>query len=223
MSTGSIFMDWQQVERESRLFAPGDFDWSEPPRRRRRITEAATPGRRRRVVDEPSPSTVEEPIRVTRGSVAAGYEPGFREYQASLPYESSPPYEPMADDLPPARSEAWDHPTSSHSHFDEMMAEWNAAYGDGARHDGARLRRDSHHSPAPVFDLSDPGGSDAGALGARRTVQITGRGDERYMPALRRPREAELRFHERSGFSPDRAGLWAVLLGIALVIGAIAH
>jgi hypothetical protein len=32
-----------------------------------------------------------------------------------------------------------------------------------------------------------------------------------------------LRFHERSGFNPDRAALWAVLLGVALLIGCIAH
>ncbi|MGH3025375.1 MAG: hypothetical protein ACRDLR_02910, partial [Gaiellaceae bacterium] len=192
-------------------FAPGDFDWSEPPRRRRRITEAATPARRRRVVEEPIRATVEESIRVTRASAVAEYEPEFRDE-----YESSLPYEPLADDMPPARSESWDHPTSTHNHFDEMMAQWNAEYGDGAR-------RDPRRTPMRAFDLSDPGSSDADALGARRTVLITGRGDERYMPALRRPRESELRFHERSGFSPDRAGLWAVLLGVALLIGSVAH
>ena len=103
--------------------------------------------------------------------------------------------------------EGWDQPTAEHSHFDELMEQWNAAYGDSG--EGA-------------FDLSDPG-SQALASGARRTVVITGRGDERYVPAPRRRPSSDLRFHERSTFSPDRAGLWAVLLGIALVIGAIAH
>jgi hypothetical protein len=201
------------VERDSRLFTEGDFDWSEPPRRRRRITEAATPARRRAVA-EPI-RTVDEPIRATRRSAVLEYE---YEYEPELldayEYEASSAYEPLADDVPPARSESWDQPTASHSHFDEMMEQWNASYGAGARRDSQRSER--------VFDLSDPG-AEAAAQAARRTVLITGRGDERYMPAPRRPRSSELRFHERSGFSPDRAGLWAVLLGIALVIGAVAH
>ncbi len=103
--------------------------------------------------------------------------------------------------------DAWDQPTAVHSHFDEMMEQWNAEYGDAADR---------------AFDLSDPG-AEVASKGGRRTVLITGRGDERYMPAPRRGRSAELRFHERSTFSPDRAALWAVLLSIALVIGAIAH
>lgn len=63
----------------------------------------------------------------------------------------------------------------------------------------------------------------ATAEASRRTVVITGRGDARYMPAPRRRPSSGLAFHERSSFSPDRAGLWAVLLGIALLIGCIAH
>ncbi len=66
------------------------------------------------------------------------------------------------------------------------------------------------------YDLSESEQSD------RRTVVITGRGDDRYMPARRRP-SSELRFHERSGFSPDRTAMWAVLLGLALLIGAVVH
>jgi hypothetical protein len=107
--------------------------------------------------------------------------------------------------------ESWDQPTAVHSHFDEMMGEWNAAYGAGASSDLDR-------ADERAFDLSDPG-----QQGARRTVLITGHGDDRYLPGPRQRRSSELRFHERSGFSPDRAGLWAVLLGIALVIGCIVH
>jgi hypothetical protein len=111
--------------------------------------------------------------------------------------------------------ESWDQPTAVHSHFDEMMGEWNAAYGAAASPDFER-------ADERAFDLSDPGHQGA-QQGARRTVLITGHGDDRYLPAPRQRRASELRFHERSGFSPDRAGLWAVLLGIALVIGCIAH
>jgi hypothetical protein len=57
----------------------------------------------------------------------------------------------------------------------------------------------------------------------RRTVVITGRGAERYAPASRRRQASELRFHERSGFSPDRTAMWAVLLGLALLLGCVVH
>jgi hypothetical protein len=56
-----------------------------------------------------------------------------------------------------------------------------------------------------------------------RTVVITGHGAERQIPMGRRQRNSELRIHERAGFSPDRVAMWAFLLGVALVLGAIIH
>jgi len=50
----------------------------------------------------------------------------------------------------------------------------------------------------------------------RRTVHITGRGAERNLPASR----PTLRRHEREGFRPDRAAMWAVLLGMLLILVA---
>lgn len=123
-------------------------------------------------------------------------------------------YEPVPEHAPLTESEHWHEPDEDQGRFDELMAEW-----DGARRPG--FDGDRRSLDESIFDLSDPGA--VSGDGARRTVVITGRGDDRYMPAPRRPRSAELRFHERSSFSPDRAGLWAVLLGIALVIGCIAH
>lgn len=202
---GSNFMDWQQVERESRLFADEDFSWSEPPqRRRRRLTGGAAPARR---------AAVEEPIRAERRVAVLEYEPELTDdYESHSEHESHADYRPT----PYVPDEHWDQPrTEVHSHFDEMMQEWNANYGSGAG-------REPDTSAERAFDLSDPGGH-VPAHGVRRTVVITGRGDDRYLPAPRPRRSSELRFHERSGFSPDRAGLWAVLLGIALVIGAVAH
>jgi hypothetical protein len=187
--TGSIFTDWQQVEKQSRLLIDEDFSWSEPPqRRRRRITG--------------------EPVRVRRAAVLE-YEP------EPVSQHELNAYEPLDDravdaefaQVAAAEATPWDQSTAVHSQFDEMMEQWNA---------------DSRDVADRAFDLSDPGTQVAG-VGARRTVVITGRGDDRYVPAPRRSRSAQLRFHERSGFSPDRAGLWAVLLGIALVIGCIAH
>lgn len=192
--TGSNFTDWQQVEKESLLFSNDDFSWSEPPqRRRRRMTEG--PARR---------ATVDEPIRAGRRTAVLEYEPEDQDR-----YESYSYHEPV----PMLAEEQWDQPTAVHSHFDEMMEEWNANYGAGREFDAPVER---------AFDLSDPG-VQALASGARRTVLITGHGDERYLPAPRQRRSSELRFHERASFSPDRFGLWAVLMALALVIGAVAH
>jgi hypothetical protein len=194
--TGSIFTDWQQVEKESRLLMNEDFSWSEPPqRRRRRITEEPIRAHRRAAVLDHEPEQPRpEPI-----TGLSGYEHG--DYELSG-VQIDDPADHVHVDL-----DAWDQPTAAHSHFDEMMEQWSVEYGDAADR---------------AFDLTDPG-TQVASEGGRRTVVITGRGDERYMPAPRRPRSAELRFHERSTFSPDRAALWALLLGIALVIGAIAH
>jgi hypothetical protein len=57
----------------------------------------------------------------------------------------------------------------------------------------------------------------------RRTVTIRGQGDERYVPtrsssSRRRPE----RRHERPGFRPDRTAMWAVLLGLMLILAAAA-
>lgn len=56
-----------------------------------------------------------------------------------------------------------------------------------------------------------------------RTVVITGHGGERQVPMGRRRRDSDLRIHERAGFNPDRVAMWAVLLGVALLLGAIIH
>lgn len=191
--TGSNFMDWQQEERESLLFLDADFSWSEPPQRRRRRMTGGVSAHR---------ALAEEPIRAQRRSPVLDYEP-------------EPAYEQHLRQDQPARGAADPHsdrPDGVHSHFDAMMAEWNANYGAVPERETAER----------AFDLSDPGAQTPGQ-GARRTVLITGHGDERYLPAPRQRRASELRFHERSGFSPDRLGLWAVLLSIALVIGAVAH
>jgi hypothetical protein len=49
-------------------------------------------------------------------------------------------------------------------------------------------------------------------------VTIRGHGAERNLPVARpMPRR-----HERPGFRPDRAALWAVLLGLCLILVAAA-
>jgi hypothetical protein len=74
---------------------------------------------------------------------------------------------------------------------------------------------------APQYDGS--GGAEhapAGGVPGRRTVTIRGHvPDHRYVtPSSRRRPE---RRYERSGFRPDRAALWAVLLGVMLILAAV--
>jgi hypothetical protein len=63
----------------------------------------------------------------------------------------------------------------------------------------------------------------AGGVPGRRTVTIRGYGAERNLPwpdtARSRPQR---RPYERAGFRPDRVAMWAVLLGVLLVVVAIA-
>ena len=62
--------------------------------------------------------------------------------------------------------------------------------------------------------------SPSGGVPGRRTVTIRGQvPDHRYVtPSSRRRPE---RRYERSGFRPDRAALWAVLLGMMLILAAV--
>jgi hypothetical protein len=49
-------------------------------------------------------------------------------------------------------------------------------------------------------------------------VTIRGNGAERNLPVTR----PTLRGHERPGFQPDRAAMWAVILGLVLILVAVA-
>ncbi|HEY2160747.1 MAG TPA: hypothetical protein VGH24_05525 [Solirubrobacteraceae bacterium] len=56
---------------------------------------------------------------------------------------------------------------------------------------------------------------------ARRTVTITGRGADRNLWATEATRRRPARLpHERAGFKPDRVAMWAVFLGVLLVLVA---
>jgi hypothetical protein len=94
--------------------------------------------------------------------------------------------------------------------------------GDSS-HDNER-RAAPRVAPGPVArsDSPDREVPTAGVPG-RRTVTIRGHGAERYVPprsgSARRPPE---RRHERPGFRPDRTAMWAVLLGLMLILAAAA-
>ena len=76
--------------------------------------------------------------------------------------------------------------------------------------------RDAREREAAASADSSP----SGGVPGRRTVTIRGQvPDHRYVtPSSRRRPE---RRYERSGFRPDRAALWAVLLGMMLILAAV--
>ena len=76
--------------------------------------------------------------------------------------------------------------------------------------------RPSRVATSPTVTPANHAG--AGVPG-RRTVHIQGRGTERYSGGYERRRPVR-RAHERDGFRPDRAAMWAVLLGLVLVLVA---
>jgi hypothetical protein len=102
------------------------------------------------------------------------------------------------------------------------------------------FRSGTSADPAPpVVPSSDEPESELGrerpvtwaprAANGRRTVQISGRGAERNLPPVTRRAERNLpagsptlRRHERAGFQPDRAAMWAVVLGLLLILVAAA-
>ncbi len=88
-----------------------------------------------------------------------------------------------------------------------------APYADrppGPTSNGRRPRLDLvPDRPAP-----NPPRAANGGVPGRRTVTITGQGAGVY-PARRRPQRP---IHQRPGFQPDRFAMWAVLLGVLLVV-----
>jgi hypothetical protein len=62
----------------------------------------------------------------------------------------------------------------------------------------------------------------------RRTVTITGHGEEAWharngtRPSRAARHQHHLKRHERAGFRPDRVAMWAVLLGVMLMLAAAA-
>jgi hypothetical protein len=78
----------------------------------------------------------------------------------------------------------------------------------------------SPSAPEPAT-WTDPPADSAGQPG-RRTITITGRGAERNVPwhTQASRRRSTRRVHERSGFRPDRFAMWALFLGLLLLLVA---
>ena len=81
--------------------------------------------------------------------------------------------------------------------------------------------RPSSPAARPAAPSVPPGAHGTGVPG-RRTVKITGYGSQRNLIyASREPRRRPTeRAYERAGFKPDRVAMWAVLLGVLLVLVA---
>lgn len=76
----------------------------------------------------------------------------------------------------------------------------------------------AHARPRPV---TAAGGASVSPTPVRRTVKIQGRGAERNLPEPGATRRPARRPYERHGFRPDRVAMWAVLLGLLLVLVAV--
>ena len=93
---------------------------------------------------------------------------------------------------------------------------------------GERSPNDERRSPRPVGPVpparstSPEGYSPAAGVPGRRTVTIRGQGSERYVPTRSSSRRRPERRYERAGFRPDRTAMWAVLLGLMLILAAAA-
>jgi hypothetical protein len=84
---------------------------------------------------------------------------------------------------------------------------------------GSAPRRASH-----IHDEARPRHLAAVPAGERRTIVITGRGAPAPAPRTRRAEAARRpprRLTERAGPNPDRIALWAVLLGLFLILVAV--
>jgi hypothetical protein len=92
--------------------------------------------------------------------------------------------------------------------------------------------RDRERLPSAVRALDDWSSSEhdtvapaawspSGGVPGRRTVTIRGQVADRYATPRPSSRRRPERRYERSGFRPDRAALWAVLLGVMLILAAV--
>jgi hypothetical protein len=157
------------------------------------------PARRRRAPDAPV-GTVER-ARVTRPEAS----PRSRAATASRPATTSRP-----------------GATSRAAAASPRPAASRAATASRAAAASPRASASGAVTTPPAATRSRAGTPPRTAAPERRTVTIRGRGAERDLTwtahqARRRPTRP---VHERPGFKPDRAAMWAVMLGILLVLVA---
>jgi hypothetical protein len=172
-----------------------EITWSAPPTRPRRVSGPIDGYARARAAEfdtrEPEPA-YDQP------------EPGFDEPEPSFQQSEAGFYEPEPDFYAPEAAVGQRGPS-----IDEYVGE--VEYVDEVEQFDER----GAYARKPSRELAPTRGG-----GERRTVVITGRVADRYVPSTRRGYEANLRPHERSSFKPDRMALWAVLMGVLLLLVA---
>ena len=93
-----------------------------------------------------------------------------------------------------------------------------------------RVERERRENLRPVrgewIDLAEPPAPRPGGVSGRHTVAISGQGAEGYASrngtrASAAQRHSQVPRHERAGFRPDRVAMWAVLLGITMMLMAV--
>jgi hypothetical protein len=132
-------------------------------------------------------------------------------YFADVPIEDADRHDSRPTGAPPdAREQGTSSPDPRRSRRDPQPS--------------SRERRSAARDPRP--DSRTPRSSaSSGGVHGRRTVTITGQGAEGYASRNgTRPssaaRHRQAKRHEREGFRPDRAAMWAVLLGVMLIAAA---
>jgi hypothetical protein len=113
--------------------------------------------------------------------------------------------------LPSAVRALDDWSSSEHEAVDRM--DWSTA-----SEPAAPAARDASDQDAVAPATWTP----SGGVSGRRTVTIRGQVADRYAPARSQSsRRRPERRYERTGFRPDRAALWAFLLGVMLILAAV--
>ena len=101
------------------------------------------------------------------------------------------------------------------------LLEWDARERERERMPSA-VRALDDWSSSDEDAVAPPTSSVPGGIAGRRTVTISGRvPDHRYVTPRQSSRRRPERRYERSGFHPDRMALWAVLLGLMLILAAV--
>jgi hypothetical protein len=112
------------------------------------------------------------------------------------------------DGLPSAVRALDDWSTSEHEAVD-----WSAEDAAATTSSGQDTSAHEAIAPSPW--------SPSGGVPGRRTVTIRGQVADRYAAPRPSSRRRPERRYERSGFRPDRAAMWAVLLGVMLILAAV--
>jgi hypothetical protein len=187
----------------------GRFDFADTvPSSRAGVTERERAAALRAAVADGYASRVEASDRVRASRQAALVEP--------VPVEWADRAEPDEAAPAPRRRFAPSEPTEGRrARFDgddPFDAAEDELWGGAAALRASEVPRGPTSAPEPPLV--------SGGVAGRRTVTIRGQAAERH-PAAASSRRSPERVHERIGFNPDRVAMWAVLLGMLLILVAV--